>query len=291
MVALPAAGYFSSVSRTNLEAKTAQDQTLAWLRQLIGGDTPSTLTIATGAVTPTKGVHAVDTEAAAATDDLTNIDQTNLPDGSLLMLLGANAGRVVTLKHAAGGAGQMSMVDSADLVLSDTSIMIIFQRVSTSWVERARFYGNAKSAARTFLGLAIGTNVQAYDADTAKTDVAQKWTGSQRVGATNSANVSGSVTLDLSAYQDHNLTLTGDITNLANPTVTSDMVGQRGRIRLIQDGTGGWTLDAMGTAWRRVGSAGIPVLPTGAGLIGRIDYDIVGTGADGIEYSYGEVEA
>lgn len=45
------------------------------------------------------------------------------------------------------------------------------------------------AAQRATLGLAIGTNVQAYDADTAYTDVVQSWTAAQRP-ATGTASVS-----------------------------------------------------------------------------------------------------
>lgn len=38
------------------------------------------------------------------------------------------------------------------------------------------------AAMRTLLGLVVGTNVQAHDADTAKTDVAQTWTAAQLFG-------------------------------------------------------------------------------------------------------------
>lgn len=43
--------------------------------------------------------------------------------------------------------------------------------------------GTSAATARTALGLAIGTDVQAYDVDTAKTDVAQNWTATQTLGA------------------------------------------------------------------------------------------------------------
>ena len=46
--------------------------------------------------------------------------------------------------------------------------------------------GAGGASARTFLGLAIGTDVQAFDADTAKTDVAQTFTALQTFAGTSS---------------------------------------------------------------------------------------------------------
>ena len=67
--------------------------------------------------------------------------------------------------------------------------------------------------------------------------------GGATVGATNTANATGSTTLDFDAYQNFVLTFTGNVT-LANPSTES--VGQSGIIVIIQDGTGSRTI-AIGT--------------------------------------------
>jgi hypothetical protein len=62
--------------------------------------------------------------------------------------------------------------------------------------------GAGGSAARSFLGLAIGTDVQAYDVDTAKTDVDQTFTGIQTFNSGKlklAGSASGSATLNAPA--------------------------------------------------------------------------------------------
>jgi len=59
MTSLVAAGYFTNVSRTNAEAKSAQDDLVEVVRELLGGAAETTLTIATGSITPILGIHAV----------------------------------------------------------------------------------------------------------------------------------------------------------------------------------------------------------------------------------------
>jgi hypothetical protein len=69
------------------------------------------LTIATGAITVTQSHHRVDTESAAASDDLDTISGGNT--GDVLFLSPENAARVTTIKHGTGNINSPFGTDTA----------------------------------------------------------------------------------------------------------------------------------------------------------------------------------
>jgi hypothetical protein len=122
------------------------------------------------------------------------------------------------------------------------------------------------SAARTALGLVIGTDVQAYDADTAKTDVVQSFTAAQR-GAVSALTDGATITADFAVANNFSVTLGGNRT-LANPS--NLVAGQSGVIKITQDGTGSRTL-AYGSNWDfAAGTA--PTLTTTANAVDILAY-------------------
>ncbi len=138
MAAIPAPGYISNAARTQVQVQAALEDVIASLRQVPGAAEPESAgTISSGTFTPSgsKGIFLVDTEAAAATDDLANIATTNHPDGSCIVLRNANLARVVTVKHLAGGAGQINLDRSADYVLDDEKKWVLLQRRGADWYE------------------------------------------------------------------------------------------------------------------------------------------------------------
>ena len=112
----------------------------------------------------------------------------------------------------------------------------------------------------------IGSTVQAYDADTAKTDVAQSFTAAQR-GSITTLTSGATVTPDFAAANNYSLTLDQNLT-IANPTNLT--AGQSGSIFLVQDGTGSRTA-AWGSYWDFAGGTA-PTLTTTASAVDRIDY-------------------
>ena len=112
----------------------------------------------------------------------------------------------------------------------------------------------------------IGSTIQAFDADTAKTDVAQTFSAAQR-GTITTLTDGATVTPDFAASNNYTLTLGGNRT-IANPTNLT--AGQSGSIFLVQDGTGSRTA-AWGSYWNFAGGVA-PVLTTAASAVDRVDY-------------------
>jgi len=113
---------------------------------------------------------------------------------------------------------------------------------------------------------AIGTTVQAYDADTAKTDVAQSFTAAQR-GSVSALTDGSTITPNFATANNFSVTLGGSRT-LANPTNLT--AGQHGCIVITQDGTGSRTL-AYGSYFKFPAGAA-PTLTTTANAVDVLAY-------------------
>ncbi len=131
-------------------------------------------------------------------------------------------------------------------------------------------------AQRTTLGLVIGTDVQAFDADTAKLDVAQEWTSQQNFNATTLTDAAN-ISWNLDTNKVASVTLAGNRT-LDNPTNLKD--GATYILIVKQDATGTRTL-AYGTAYKWP-SGNAPVLSTGANDVDILSFISDGTSMFGV---------
>ncbi|MCK5603829.1 hypothetical protein KAR91_18215 [Candidatus Pacearchaeota archaeon] len=126
------------------------------------------------------------------------------------------------------------------------------------------------------LELEIGVNVQAYDVNTAKTDVAQEYTATQNFNAT-ALTDAATISWNLSVNQVAKVTLE-DNRILGAPTNQAD--GATYILRVIQDGTGSRTLTYNATFKFPGGTA--PTLSTGAGAVDILTFISDGTNMYGV---------
>lgn len=127
--------------RSHDHSLVADGQTLAaLLYRLDTGDT--TLTIATGRVTRAQSYHSIDTEAAAASDDLAGI--AGGVDGDILFIRPANDARTVVVKHEgteeATLANRINLNGDADHSLDDQDdfLLLVYDTGIARWLEVAR---------------------------------------------------------------------------------------------------------------------------------------------------------
>jgi hypothetical protein len=122
------------------------------------------------------------------------------------------------------------------------------------------------AAAQQAMDVEVGVDVQAYDVDTAKTDVTQTFTRAQR-GGVSALTDGATITADFAVANNFSVTLGGNRT-LANPS--NQTAGQSGAITITQDGTGSRTL-AYGSNWK-FSNGTAPTLTTTANAVDLLVY-------------------
>lgn len=118
----------------------------------------------------------------------------------------------------------------------------------------------------------IGSTIQAFDADTAKTDVAQTYTAGQRAEVTTLTSSSGSVAIDFSLSNNFKLTLSEAVTAI---TVSNATAGQSGSIFIEQPSSGGpYAVGGWVAAFLFSGGTA-PTITQTASKCDRVDYTIL----------------
>ena len=117
----------------------------------------------------------------------------------------------------------------------------------------------------------IGTTIQGYDADTAKTDVAQTYTAGQRGELTTVTSSSGVLDIDFDASNNFYIELSENLTSV---TATNPAVGQSGSIFIKQPASGGpYTVGGWASAYLFSGAVA-PTITAVNAKCDRVDYVI-----------------
>jgi hypothetical protein len=95
---------------------------------VLGYGATTTLTIAGGAITPTKNIHALNPEGGSP-DDLDTIETDALPDGAQLIISNNNGSAAITVKDGTGNI----FLSAGSYVMSTTAQRLVLVRDGASW--------------------------------------------------------------------------------------------------------------------------------------------------------------
>ena len=148
-----------------------------------------TRSISNGTISPTAADVVVDTEEAAAADDLTDINVTEAHNGMILRLWAANEARVITVKHST----TLQLAGQVDRVLSQHGYLEL-KRNGSYWQETPRKDVLELQAGKLDISAAFGVG-QTYQTVTANRALGTTYTNTTNkpifvsitVGKTNSA--------------------------------------------------------------------------------------------------------
>ena len=160
----------------------------------------------------------------ASVDASAGIDATKIADGTVTS---TEFQYINTLSSNA-----QTQIDTKGVTAGSSSIVTVGTVTAGTWeaTDVAILHGgtgaSTDSAARTNLGVAIGSDVQAFDADTAKLDVDQSWSGSQR-GTPVTITEGTGIDLDTGNNFLYTPAAADEI------TFTNETAGQSGFIKLI----------------------------------------------------------
>ena len=166
------------------------------------------------------------------------------------------------------GAIEDSAITNAKI--ANTTIDVTAKITGAVPVANGGSASTSASAARTALGVAVGSDVQAFDSDNAVTDTQQTFSKAQ-LGSTYTAALSAtSGVLDFDTYQNFIITLANGSNSLAEPTTEASQVGQTGYIIFVQPSSGTAASLSLHADYESPASGGIAI------STGNNDYDVLG---------------
>lgn len=270
----------------------------AAILELEGAQAPQSRTISNGSISPTASYVIVDTEGAAAADDLTAISNVlsaseNLHDGMVIYLRAADSGRVVTVKNSTSANG-INTYDGNDYALSPTHWLKLQLR-SGKWYEvddramvAALAAATSASAAQSTANTANTTaNTAQTTANTASTNASSALTAANSIPPIGgSVAITGATTLTTSAFgklhictgtsADYTVTLPAVASSagkmiafIVSSAMTKLLTLKGNGSELIRDSNTRimWagesaTLYCDGTVWHKIAGTTIPMMVT-----------------------------